>query len=324
MNKKLIFLWLSTLLIAFFIGRAAQNHQSDSLTSLSTENSELNSKTSKYDKITQQIQSLSMNELKEYENLKENKAKYNKAKEIYEKVFKMLLLNLGAQYLNAGITLPTYEKIEEDISQKIRDEIKDEIKAELSQASAPEIKQDDSSQQELYERPNNNGEQNNVNEEPKKFANGIHIKNPNNFRSKAKIIKKKSKLLENFIGSYYGKILLFKSFANKSKNKEDTWNVSIEANFIFQKEKGYLGNSVIELSSPEKGIFSRSNGTGTNAAFLKNKNFKNALVITASPSIFFAIRYSKRKQSWVGDVFKLDNSNPQYKQIGIITGLFKN
>lgn len=320
MNKKIVLFWSLSVFLAFSLGRL---YSPSETTSQEIETEKIVKATdSKTDILTQKLEKLTSSELNEYKQLKTQEEKYNKAKEIYEKVFQMLLATLGTKLEIAQIKIPEFDNVKKEIIQKSpmaqtssigsRPEETQIFPNDLNDNEPEQKREDFSNPTEDFERR----------AEERKFKNGINIKDFNNYRANTKNFKKRNKLFEKFVGSYSGKIILFKKF---QRNEEEYWDVKIDSRYKYNyNSKAYEGDATIEMSSPTRGPFSRSNSNGNNSSFQINSKYRNLLAIEASPSTFFIMKYSKKKNAWEGDVVKLNSKTTKYEQIGVIPVLYRN
>ncbi len=114
---------------------------------------------------------------------------------------------------------------------------------------------------------------------PEKIEKNALLENGFQIYKKAQDISNlKSKILANMTNSYAGTLEFF--------DKSETVDVYIVANYT--ETNGKLeGDFEVSLSTPEKGVFSRSSGNGSNSHFKNVAGSENSIIVKASPTRFF-------------------------------------
>jgi hypothetical protein len=248
--------------------------------------------------------------LAEYQNLTDENARYEKAQEIYGKVFQIFLATMALkidqskwQSLAKNPPAPVPVPQEKTVNSAPQPQTEVIIPAPASIAIESAALDDES------DIP--------AKEEAKLFGRSGRLADPQEFIAKSQlIIASKSLLMQRVQGIYSGEIRLVGNADPK------IWRVRMESDFTHDG-KAWKGDGLIELSNSEQGVFSRSQGSGDNNAFSQHPDASGVLLVEASPDITLSLRYNKRNNSFRGHAYRKAGRSKQWTYIGEVVRLSK-
>lgn len=276
---KTIIIVLISILIGYGISYISFTHKLEQKNILLESNQlELENK---MHKLKSKMSLISTVDIKDYLELKDNRAKFEKANEILGKIMIIFLADLKLHF---------DKKILEPVSSSL--DLKDNILPVKKIESHQESREKVNDRKELPEQRDYFEDSNVSLKTTKNRLKKIRIKNPSHL-SKSLPMKKSNLLFRKINGYFSGKLFL-------EKGPIDLINSSIE--FRFDKSK-VIGKVEVSISrNGNRYGHLRANGDNENVLYLKNK--PKQVILKISPSSYLQLIYIKRSDSFIGNYYE--------------------
>lgn len=262
----------------------------------------------KYFELKNKFEVIGDADLKEYLELKSEKEKYLKANEIFEKILKIFLIDLGIRSSQAHLdalkttttaTAPTQPNIKLGIPDKA-----------IVPVRTPKPNADPNG----WTKTALKASEVSFESEVKEFLNSVTSNDFNRIVSSSTDLTRQEFNL--FRGRYVGEVIF-------DDSTQPNWNVTMELNG-HRDGDAIVGKTLISLSKNGK-EFSRSSSNGNNildsnkSSFQSFPGVKNAMLVNAyAGEAYFQLFYFERLKQFAGIVYSKNKGEP-FKRVGIVS-----
>lgn len=250
------------------------------------------------------LQALTDREIAEYYELKNDLDKLNKADEILAKMMTIFLHDLGIR-----ISRKTLDESSKAINKNPEDsaigQLDPNTPQSLSQMQSPEkLSSANWTQAERLRHEIKNEK------ETADFLDQVKIPEFNEALKVAKSFSNRTGTLESLQGQFLGSAIV------KQDEKFRTWSVDLFLNGNLDKGK-FEGKAHIKMAENGK-VFSNSGHGGKLDAFKEFGSESDAILIRASPTVYFQMYFLKGADSLIGNVYKRNSDDEPYVRIGTV------
>lgn len=299
--SKVIIISLISVLIGFSIGKFL-NQPKEEKVEITTE-----IKTEDDSRISQQMLELEEKAKKDLENITEADQKIEYMQKLYGEMFQLFLANLAIK-----LDKNFWEDVKE-ANEIAKDEVK-KVEPIPEATQTPEVsivENNNFIEPEDKTLPNIQLNQQEYKESQKFSYRSGKLINPTDYYMNSRTITGgNNRMIQRVQGRFRGDALM-------KDPKDKNWNIMISSqlNYI---DKKWTGDVQIELASDDRGVFSRSNGTGENSSFNQHPEDPGSIIIEASPDIFLHLKWRKSREIFNGYVYKQSRDNKKWTLIGYI------
>ena len=254
--------------------------------------------------------------IEDYYRLQTLEEKYKKADELLGKVIVALLHDLGNK-LNKS-TIQMAESSAKGLGHQNSNSQTQEAYPDLNSERTQGVGASPNSNQAVEANLNTkkwqifepNLEQVQTNVQANEFLEKVKIDNFDEALKASSNFKNSQQNLENIIGKFEGSAEV--SYSSKAR----IWQIEIEMD-LRMNQQTLRGRSQIKLSENGR-VFSNSTDRGEPKNIREFSNESVAIMIRASPSIIFQLYYLKTNDSFIGNVYRLDGDEINYKYVGTL------
>lgn len=243
--------------------------------------------------------------IEDYYRLQSLEEKYQKADELLGKIIVTLLQDLGHKLNKETIKMAENSARGDGLRNIQTGSIESESNKKLEKsvvAETMEIKKWQVFEQSL--------DQVQTITQANEFLEKVKIENFDNALKASTNFKNTQQNLESIIGKFEGSADV--TYSGKAR----IWQIEIDMD-LRMNQGSLRGRSQIKLSENGR-VFSNSTDRGEPKNIREFSNESVALMIRASPSIIFQVYYLKTSDNFIGNVYRLDGDEINYKYVGTL------